>query len=309
MAKSKHNKKITTGKKPGFTIDLVAATVTGVFTAAVFNPWDRALYLSVKHHRPFILAANFKQPFYGFGAAILHRTLSGGSYFLLQSQVRLRVSEPLQKRFGFGETQKHFMTGLLAGSINGFIFHPLAAIRYQRWNKKNVSLVQMAREMYLHGGFSSFMIGRSDGFARDVLFGCVYEVIRQSLHRQVEQTTLSHDATQTSAHFSCDLVAAGVATIASAPFNYTRNMKFKTKPGQVVPSTWLSLKLLSAAARKEPTRLAALLHLQRALGIGYGTARVAVGMAVGQGLFQVTKRYVKCVKNRIEQRVWRSVLM
>ena len=34
--------------------------------AGLFNPWDRALYLSVKHSRPFLSGENFQRPYQGF---------------------------------------------------------------------------------------------------------------------------------------------------------------------------------------------------------------------------------------------------
>ncbi|OEH74790.1 mitochondrial carrier protein [Cyclospora cayetanensis] len=57
--------------------------VTGFVTAAVFNPWDKALYLSVKEGRPFLAPINWHLPFRGFLRAFVARTLSTGLYFPL----------------------------------------------------------------------------------------------------------------------------------------------------------------------------------------------------------------------------------
>jgi hypothetical protein len=35
----------------------------GISQAGLFNPWDRALYLSVKHNRPFLSGLNFINPY------------------------------------------------------------------------------------------------------------------------------------------------------------------------------------------------------------------------------------------------------
>ncbi|EWM23565.1 hypothetical protein Naga_101424g1 [Nannochloropsis gaditana] len=40
--------------------------IGGVTQAGLFNPWDRALYLSVKYSRPFLSVANFQRPYQGF---------------------------------------------------------------------------------------------------------------------------------------------------------------------------------------------------------------------------------------------------
>jgi hypothetical protein len=58
-------------------INTVAGIVCGLFQAGLFNPWDRALYLSVRDRRHFLHPANFKNPFQGFWQAIVHRTISG----------------------------------------------------------------------------------------------------------------------------------------------------------------------------------------------------------------------------------------
>ena len=44
--------------------------MSGTTQAAVFNPWDRALYLAVLHKRPFCRWANFDKPFQGFGQVL-----------------------------------------------------------------------------------------------------------------------------------------------------------------------------------------------------------------------------------------------
>ena len=43
-------------------INLISGLFSGISCAGIFNPWDRALYLSVKYKRPFILSDNFKVP-------------------------------------------------------------------------------------------------------------------------------------------------------------------------------------------------------------------------------------------------------
>jgi hypothetical protein len=42
---------------------LNSGIISGAVQAVVFNPWDRALYLSVKDLRPFLHLENFRHPF------------------------------------------------------------------------------------------------------------------------------------------------------------------------------------------------------------------------------------------------------
>jgi hypothetical protein len=46
-----------------FSSNVLAGTGVGVLQSVLFNPWDRALYLSVKEKRPFLLRANFAHPY------------------------------------------------------------------------------------------------------------------------------------------------------------------------------------------------------------------------------------------------------
>jgi hypothetical protein len=43
--------------------NVVAGTVVGSLQSVLFNPWDRALYLSVKEKRAFLLKENFRNPY------------------------------------------------------------------------------------------------------------------------------------------------------------------------------------------------------------------------------------------------------
>lgn len=58
-------------------INTISGLICGLFQAGLFNPWDRALYLSVRDRRHFLHPTNFKNPFHGFWQAIVHRTISG----------------------------------------------------------------------------------------------------------------------------------------------------------------------------------------------------------------------------------------
>jgi len=86
------------------------------------------------------------------------------------------------------------------------------------------------------------------------------------------------------------LFAGATATIASAPWNYARNIKYATPPGQPAPSIWCCFRDLFREAR---TADSSLRFLQQRLRIGWGTARVACGMAVGFQLYETTKAYLE----------------
>lgn len=68
-------------------VSFLCGLVAGVAQAGVFNPFDRALYLSVKHHRPFLSYEHFSQPYSGFLQSVGGRALSGGLYVMKRRNV------------------------------------------------------------------------------------------------------------------------------------------------------------------------------------------------------------------------------
>lgn len=101
--------------------------VSGLTQAVVFNPWDRALYLSVKNETPFLSRSNFTKPMDGVLQTLAHRALSAGLYFPLEEIFthffRHTSVEPTYKPY------LTFVAGTLAGISNGFLLNPFARIK------------------------------------------------------------------------------------------------------------------------------------------------------------------------------------
>ena len=108
----------------------------GFLQAGLFNPWDRALYLSIKEHRPFLSRSNFTTPFAGVSQTIVQRAVSAGLYFPLEDiyATRLRdsnfgVFKDVESGGGVNDKKGGWVAltaGLLAGMTNGLIMNPLA---------------------------------------------------------------------------------------------------------------------------------------------------------------------------------------
>lgn len=104
--------------------------ISGLIQAIVFNPWDRALYLSVKETRSFFHLNNFKQPFTGLLQSIFQRAISAGLYFPLEEYFMEYLSNINEKKNE--KLSRHWITlaaGNCAGAINGFALNPLTAIK------------------------------------------------------------------------------------------------------------------------------------------------------------------------------------
>jgi hypothetical protein len=87
------------------------------------------LYLSVKDHRKFFDALNWKHPYKGFMQSLAIRTISGGLYFPLND-----IFKPLcGKLFGKNSFWTSYFSGNLAGVVNGAILAPCNAVKYHLW--------------------------------------------------------------------------------------------------------------------------------------------------------------------------------
>lgn len=104
--------------------------VSGLLQAILFNPWDRALYLSVKEARPFLTGLNFKEPFAGVTQTVVQRAISAGLYFPLEEifthllTTYTDVDNNPKKLASI-----YFFAGTLAGIVNGVLMNPFTRIK------------------------------------------------------------------------------------------------------------------------------------------------------------------------------------
>ena len=95
---------------------------------------------------------------------------------------------------------------------------------------------------------------------------------------------------QASTHFANNCLAACIGTVLASPFNYARAKQFAT-PAKETPAPITSiLKEVLKEAAGYSTTSGRLLFFQQKLRIGVGTGRSALGMAVGQEIFDRTKK-------------------
>jgi hypothetical protein len=259
-------------------INFFCGLFTGAFCAGFFNPWDRALYLSVKFDRPFLNKLNFTNMFHGASQAMVQRSIFGGVYFVVQGQLRTNLYPVLSQQLQFSESTSQLTVGAVAGTVNGIVTNPMSAVKYHTWGNENRAFLSSCYQMYKGGGVKPFLNGMFPTILRDITFGCIYEVGRH----QIRSRMGDHLQYQ----LLGDMTAAGLSTVLAGPFNYARNIQFQTPPDQKqlsVPS--ILNNLWRESQELHPTIRSKLSFFQRRFRVGWGTARVAVGMAVGQQVF------------------------
>ena len=286
-----------------WTVPLTAGLVSGVAIAGGFNPWDRALYLSVRDKAPFLHRGNWGSPYQGFSAAVVQRTLSGSGWFvfndwILGQLVRMRTGEEppqvpseLRAAATAGET---FLAANLAGALNGFLLNPISVVKYHQWGldeaaQKGYFASAKALVAERGGSFRPLIRALETTIARDVVFGAVFATTRGALAKPLADVVDPLVGGPGTASFMASMIAAALATVCSSPLNYVRNVKYASSNAVRSPSI---LSVLSAFANELRSVDSPLRHVIARFHIGWGTARVAVGMAVGWELYDLCKAVV-----------------
>jgi len=265
--------------------------VAGVAQAGVFNPYDRALYLSVKENRSFLSWQNWKAPYSGFFQSIGGRALSSGLYFPLEHYflhfIRPHAGDdPGRTMTSSSYSHEHFIAGIAAGAANAIVLNPFSAIKYKTWGREiSRGMWAEASRMLRKAGLRPFWNGLLPTLYRDVVFGGCYTYLRFRIQ------DLGHFE-----QWQANCLAAALATIASGPFNYVRNIQYGTKSQDRALSTWFILKDLWWEAAQQDTLSRRLHFLSTRLRIGWGTCRVALGMSLGHTVYDLLHDYMANTK-------------
>lgn len=297
---------------------------SGVVQAGLFNPYDRALYLTVRqarpllvhsscpcpprfssssniifacpplsadnshrrplpllqvyHKRPFLTKENFRSPYQGFLQVVWIRAISGGLFYPLED-------------FFIRHLDAHQTAPLAAGSLAGIfssgILNPLQAVKYRTWGKQDPKAVwHEAARMWRNGGWAPFMNGLWPRVARDTLFGATYTSLR---FRWADDAPEGYTMITNTA-------AAAAATLVSGPLNYVQNIQYGTSSRETQLTIRQALRALVQEAAGQPTLHTKVELIQDRLRIGWGTVRVAVGMAFGNLLYD---RFVEATEGLI----------
>lgn len=118
---------------------------------------------------------------------------------------------------------------------------------------------------------------------RDTVFGGVFAATK---HIIAASWIKPKDSNKKSKDFLASMAGGAAGTVFSAPLNFIRNIQYNTPHDQRPPGSWELLRDLFNAARLKDRPFD---YVQERLRLGWGTARVAVGMAAGYELYDVFK--------------------
>jgi hypothetical protein len=270
-------------------VSFLCGILAGVLQAGIFNPWDRALYLSIARNRPFLTAENFANPYQGFFQSVGHRALSGGLYYPLENffcSILLPFGKEMTLVNGRINSETHavhpafanFLAGTAAGTMNALIVNPVTAIKYKSWSRKaNRGLMTEAVEMFQKGGIRPFCNGLIPTVLRDLAFGGTYTFLRLELPYRLDL--------QQNQQWFANMIAAAMATVVSGPFNLARNVQYATRSKNRQDTVVQVLHAFVHETSERPGLLQKARYVQNRLRIGWGTFRVAVGMSFGHFVY------------------------
>eukprot|EP01083_Nonionella_stella_P013985 39345_1 len=254
---------------------LGAGLMSGVAVATLFNPWDRALYLSVRNNVAFLSRSNFRAPFQGVWPTVVTRALSSGMYFPL-----VDCFQPIIRRSAFFEGRElmtSFTAGTCAGVVSGCILNMFSAVKYHSWGRDDLTFLGTGRHMWKTGGFRPFRNGMGATVSRDMVFGSVFAVTRLLIRERTD------NGSEVAAY---EFTAAVGATMISSPLNFCRNAQYWTQPHEIQRSIPY---LLQRLVHKTIESDRPFNHLQARLRLGWGTLRVGAGMATTSYLYEYLK--------------------
>lgn len=264
-------------KSPNLGKDIMRGLTAGAATSLAFAPYDRAMYLAISHNRLFLNVKNFVKPYHGFQQVLLNRSISSGMYYIMQGSLNDYFYPYLRHQLQFSENSAQFLVGAAAGCLSGILTNGLSTIKYYTWGDTTRTFRSSLSYMYTTGGIKPFMRGMPPTAMRDMVFGCVYEVLR---HKITKDATGNNPPTDIII-FTANLMAASAGTLITSPLNYARNLQYATHPSEPTPTMLNIWKKLKNEAKQLPPQSRPQFYSGK-LQFGPGLFRVALGATVSQ---------------------------
>jgi len=266
-----------------FLIDCLSTALPSVFSALCLTPLDHACFLSGKHKRSLFLLENFSSPYQGASHIILQRILASSTYFLIQSQMGRAFYSSRPESKTWSSILAPFVIGITAGSIRGVLASPFDALKNYVWIKNNASFQYTFESMWHNKSDYKFLFrGTKITAARDALYGCIYESLRQN-HAS---SSLPHTVWS-------NISAAWLATALTSPLNYIRATQYEAPLHEPTPTPQVILSKLWNESKKHTSATSRLRFFSHQLGLGWGVSRTIGSVLIGQKLFDCTREQLE----------------
>jgi hypothetical protein len=258
-----------------------------ILSTAALHPLDKALHVMVKHNaqtgaekRGYINRLNFAHPFHGLFSAILTGIVTKGMYYVAQGEIKDVVNQKVHNK-----EWSQFLVGFLTGLAVAVPAHPLNAVA-NRMLVEHRSFIQTFCDMR-KAGLKSFTSGYGTSLSCSAVYGTIYELARLNLMAAAHD----EDEKSTTINFAANATAAAIAATFASPFRYARQIQLSVPVSTSAPGTFSIWKELWAnpMGEENPAHLSVPTKLRIITAsrfcIGWSTLLAAVGMAVGQGVF------------------------
>ena len=139
--------------------EVISGLTTGVITAILFNPIDKAIYVSTTKNLSIFNKEVWSKCFKGTINTILTRLITSGLYFTFLDKLSANYSP--------------FHTALITSFACNLLTNPIQLVKYHSWFN-NISLNDSSKFIYRSYGIRGFGIGFASIFLRDVCFNYSY---------------------------------------------------------------------------------------------------------------------------------------
>lgn len=217
--------------------------------------------------------------------SIVAKVISNTSYFLCQGVCRDNL-EPYLSQYDFSEVSQRLLLGTVAGGANSLLFvTPINTIKFAIWNKADSKLINVVKSIRA-SGVARFYTGLQMTLIRDIIFGIVYESLRYQFNLYFNERVKLKASIS---NFFSVFIASSMAVIITCPFTYVRNQQCYRVFQPDLGSVSFHLNQLLEQVRKEPTVVSKLKSTQRLLVLNASMIRTALGVVVGQFLFDLAR--------------------
>lgn len=139
--------------------EVISGITTGVMTAIIFNPIDKAIYVSTTKNLSITNKEVWSKCFKGTFNTIFTRLITSGLYFTFLDKLSASYSP--------------FQTALMTSLVCNFLTNPIQLVKFHSWYN-NITLNDSFKFIYRNYGIRGFGIGFGSIFLRDVCFNYSY---------------------------------------------------------------------------------------------------------------------------------------